>query len=137
MTTRLRWARDLKKSADRSGGRRRNRPPGPPLPPGRRAVPRRGLASSVSFDLDPPEADCKGDGGPTRDVHVSSPAERTRPSQVQAIVDRETGSVLMLIDDEGEAEAIMNELRRSGVQADIVTMAGNGRHLTPEAQGQR
>jgi hypothetical protein len=46
---------------------------------------------------------------------------------VQAIVDRATGSVLMLLDDQAEAEAIMNELRRRGVQADIVTIAGKGR----------
>jgi len=41
---------------------------------------------------------------------------------VPAIVDRDTGAVLMLVDDQAEAETIMVELRRSGVHADVVKL---------------
>ena len=41
---------------------------------------------------------------------------------VPAIVDRDTGAVLMLVADQAEAETIMVELRRSGVHADVVTL---------------
>jgi hypothetical protein len=38
---------------------------------------------------------------------------------VPAIVDRNTGATLMLVDDSEEAETIMVELRRSGILADV------------------
>jgi hypothetical protein len=41
---------------------------------------------------------------------------------VPALVDRETGSVLMLVDDQAEAETLVVELRSRGVRADIVTL---------------
>ena len=37
-----------------------------------------------------------------------------------AIVDRDSGDVLMLVDDQGEAEAIAIDLRRAGVHAEVV-----------------
>jgi len=49
---------------------------------------------------------------------------------VPAIVDRDTGSVLMLVDDGAEAETIMVELRRSGVHADVVKLP----RKTPESE---
>jgi hypothetical protein len=76
-------------------------------------------------------ADCKRLSAPTRDVHVAGPVERAKPPLVHAILDRESGSILMLVDDPAEAEAIMNELRRSGVQADIVAMAAKPRPVVP------
>ena len=43
-----------------------------------------------------------------------------------AIVERETGSVLMIVDDLAEAETIMFELRRKGVAVDVVKLPGKG-----------
>lgn len=43
-----------------------------------------------------------------------------------AIVERETGSVLMIVDDLAEAEAITFELRRKGVEVDLVKLPREG-----------
>ena len=39
-----------------------------------------------------------------------------------AIVDRDTGDVLMFVDDPDEAEAIAIDLRRAGVHAEVVKL---------------
>jgi hypothetical protein len=44
------------------------------------------------------------------------------PPAVPAIVDRRTGAVLMIVDDQAEAEIITVELRRRGVAADVVSL---------------
>jgi hypothetical protein len=41
---------------------------------------------------------------------------------VPAIVERETGAVLMIVDDRTEAETISLELLRAGVRADVVNL---------------
>jgi hypothetical protein len=45
---------------------------------------------------------------------------------VPAIVERETGSVLMIVDDLAEAETITFELRRKGVAVDVVKLPREG-----------
>ena len=47
-----------------------------------------------------------------------------------AIVDRKTGAVLMIVDDQAEAATITFELRRRGVAADVVSLPKRDRPPT-------
>jgi len=51
---------------------------------------------------------------------------------VPAIVDRDTGAVLMLVDDWAEAETIVIELRHHGVHADVVEWPRKGARPPPD-----